>query len=64
MMQFQIWLREMWLKHIDEYLDWYKTMPAYGMEEYFTRYQQWLEEQYNKGADDNDGTSSETSTEE
>ena len=54
MMQFNIWLNEMWLRHCEEYLEWYKQMPAYDMQEYFNRYQEWLKEQYNKGVDKDD----------
>jgi hypothetical protein len=55
MMQFQQWLTEMWLKHVDEYMEWYQTMPKYSMEEYFTQYQDWLKQQYkNESSNDND----------
>ena len=62
-MQFQQWLYEKWLEHCEEYLQWCQQMPSYDVSEYYERYRDWLNEQYEKGQL-NDGADSKTDSKE
>jgi uncharacterized protein CbrC (UPF0167 family) len=64
MMNFQHWLHEKWLEHCEEYLQWCKQMPMYDISEYYERYRDWLNEQYSKDQNNNDGTDSKTHSKE
>lgn len=63
MIQFQQWLYEKWIEHCEEYLQWYQQMPSYDVSEYYERYRDWLNEQYEKGQL-NDGADSKTDSKE
>jgi uncharacterized protein CbrC (UPF0167 family) len=63
MMQFQQWLYEKWLEHCEEYLQLFQQMPNYDVSEYYERYGDWLNEQYEKGQN-NDGADSKTDSKE
>jgi hypothetical protein len=54
MIDYQQFLHEMWLKHCEEYLQWFHQMPTYNFQDYYTKYEEWLKEQYDKGPQNDD----------